>query len=61
MNDRRWFRFTLRTFFVLLTLLGMWFAYVAHKDRQPRFAAAAIKEIGGTVAWTDQGSEWLRR
>lgn len=27
---RRWFRFGLRTFFVLLTLFGIWLAYHAH-------------------------------
>ena len=36
MKPRRWFRFSLRTLFVLLTLLGVWLSVQVkwHKDRQ---------------------------
>ena len=30
MKPRRWFRFSLRTFFVLLTVLGVWLGREAH-------------------------------
>ena len=34
MKPRRWFRFTLRTLFVLLTFFGVWLGWNLHQVRE---------------------------
>ena len=57
---RRWFRFSLRGLFVVVTLaaigLGLW----ANKLRRQKAAIEAIDALGGTYGVRIEGPEWLR-
>jgi len=65
---RRWFQFSLRTLFVLVTVLCVWLAVTANRARNQREAVAAIEELGGSVRYEYQnsfgqeppGPKWLR-
>ena len=71
---RRWFQFSLRTLFVLVTVLCVWLAMTANRARKQREAVAAIEAMGGTVYYDYQidstvtflrrakpdGQKWLR-
>lgn len=46
---RRWFRFGLRTLFVLLTVLGVWVGVQMNWLRERREARAWIEKNGGVV------------
>ena len=46
---RRWFQFSLRTLFVLLTVLCVWLAVTVERVRKQREAVAAIEAVGGSV------------
>jgi hypothetical protein len=56
MNDtptkRRWFRFSLRTLFVLVTVLGIWLGIQVDAARRQKEAVTAILKSGGTI-WFD--------
>ena len=66
---RRWFRFSLRTLLVLMTVLCVWIGIQVNSARRQREAVAAILKAGGTVAFdyqvvrqplpTTPGSHWL--
>ena len=51
---RRWWQYSLRTFFVLLTVLCVWLGWMAHRANEQRKAVAAIIELGGTVYYDYQ-------
>ena len=64
---RRWFQFSLRTLFVLLTVLCVWLAVTVNRARKQREAVAAIEAVGGMVLYEHQyddseppGPKWLR-
>ena len=70
---RRWFQYSLRTLFVLLTVLCVWLAVTVNRARKQREAVAAIEELGGVVYYDFQvdnsrgllraklpGPKWLR-
>ena len=71
---RRWFQFSLRTLFVLVTVLCVWLAVTVNRARKQREAVAAIEAVGGLVTYEYQydssdtfsatakppGPEWLR-
>lgn len=44
---RRWFRFSLRTLFLLVTVLGVWLGLHIQAMRRQKESIAAIKSIGG--------------
>jgi hypothetical protein len=46
---RRWFRFSLRTFLVFVTLFCVWAAWWTHAARQQKQAVEAVREYGGWV------------
>ena len=48
---RSWFRYSLRTFLVILTLFAVWLGWTVHCARQTRLAIDAIEELGGHVAY----------
>lgn len=67
---RRWFQFSLRTLFVLMTILAVWLGLVMGKARKLRRAVDAITAAGGEVYFHHQsqdaeapapGPPWLRR
>ncbi|MGI8978684.1 MAG: leucine-rich repeat domain-containing protein [Pirellulaceae bacterium] len=65
---RRWFQFSLRTLFVVMTVLclgpGSYVAYEQGKAREKQVAVAAIENLGGYVFYderapTRSGLTWL--
>ena len=46
---RRWFQYSLRSFFILLTVLTVWLGVVVHRARAELEAIKAIEALGGTV------------
>ena len=46
---RRWFRFSLKTLFVVLTLFGVWLGVQVNWIRQRREARQWIKDHGGLI------------
>lgn len=70
-SRRRWPQFSLRTFFVLITVLAVWLGIVVNQAREQREAVKAFEALGGKVRYDWQqndgmatqpgGPEWLRR
>lgn len=56
---RRWFRFSLRTILIALTLCGVWLGYTMHRVRARRDAIRAIDANGGTYGVYVVGPKWL--
>lgn len=48
---RRWFTFSLRTFFVIVTLIGVWLGWKINEARKQKQAVEAIQASGGTVLY----------
>ena len=46
---RRWLQYSLRTFFVLLTVFCVWLGWMSYEAREQRKAVQWVQEIGGTV------------
>ena len=68
---RRWLQYSLRTFFVLLTVLCVWLGWLTYKANEQRKAVEWVREMGGTVFYNygfDEdgheadapGPKWLR-
>jgi hypothetical protein len=71
---RRWFRFSLRSLFLVTTVLAIWLAFKVHAARQQREAVAYFLSVGGTLRYdheldstgkpirnaTPPGWPWLR-
>jgi len=57
---RRWLRFSLRTFFVVVTVLCIALGIVLHRARARREALRVIDELGGGYSITIGGPAWLR-
>jgi len=69
-NRRRWFQFSLRTLFVVMTIAALWLGMVMHRARKLRRSVHAITAAGGAIyfhhQWEDAeapppGPTWLRR
>ena len=64
---RRWLRFSLRSFFLVVLVIAVSLGWMIHGARQQGIAVAALKEIGCTVSYynnTDRSPtvlEWLRK
>lgn len=58
---RRWFRFSLRAFLVVITLLAIILAITVKRYRDRRTAIATIDRLGGGYSITIEGPEWMRR
>ncbi len=54
---RRWLRFSLRTFFIALTILCVWLSVVTTSARRQREAAEWVKEHQGDVIYDWQIDE----
>jgi hypothetical protein len=48
---RRWFRFSLRTFLVIVTLICVWLGWKINEARKQKQAVEAIQANGGTVLY----------
>ena len=51
---RRWLQYSLRTFFVLLTVLCVWLGWTVHRANEQRKVVEWVKEMGGTVEYDYQ-------
>lgn len=64
---RRWLRFSLRSFFLVVLVIAVSLGWMIHRARQQGIAVAALKEMGCTVSYytnTDRSPtvlEWLRK
>jgi hypothetical protein len=54
----RWMRFSLRTMFVLVTILGVWIGWQASAARQQKHVVTAILNAGGSVNYDYQLKPW---
>lgn len=60
---RRWFQFSLRTMFVLMTVVGAlcgWLGLRIRHGWEQRRAVLAIKELGGSVGFAAPSTWWQR-
>lgn len=51
---RRWYQFSLRTLFVVITLLAVWLGIHTHSARLQKRSVAAVHEYGGRVRYDFQ-------
>ncbi len=51
---RSWFRYSLRTFLVILTLFAVWLGVQVHRARQTRLAIDAIEELRGQINYVHE-------
>ena len=58
---RRWFRFSLRTLFVPVTVLCVWLGFKVNAARRQKEAVEAILKAGGTVQYDYQLSPFFPR
>lgn len=60
----RWFQYSLRTLFVVVTLCAIpcsWFAVKMQEAKRERESAATIEELGGFVEWSEPlPQKWSR-
>jgi hypothetical protein len=59
-NLKRWFSFSLRTIFVLMTALSIWLGLYVKSYRDRRNAVAEIERLDGAMGIKYFGPEWLR-
>jgi len=57
---RRWFQYSLRTLFVLVTVLCVWLAVTANRARKQRAAVGVIEGLGGRVYYDYEESDPVR-
>ena len=48
-TKRRWLQFSLRTFFVLLTVFCVWLGWTVHRANEQRKAVEWVREMGGLI------------
>ena len=65
---RRFFRYSLRTLFIVVTVFCVWMGIISKQAREQGLAVEAIQELGGEVVYEHEstssdppGPEWLRR
>ena len=56
-KPRRWLQFSLRTFFVLVTVFCVWLGWTVHRANEQRKAVEWVREMGGDVAYGYQRDE----
>ena len=62
--NRRWPTFTLRTLFVVVTVLACWLAWTAYHVSEHNRVARLLLDANGTgttsitAVWDDEGEEW---
>ncbi len=54
---RRWWQYSLRTFFVVLTVFGVWLGVVVHRANEQRKAVAWVREMGGSARYDYEFNE----
>ncbi len=57
----RWFRFSIRTLFLVTTAAAVILGVTMKRLRDRKAAINAIRDVGGTMAYTLSGPEWLRK
>jgi Leucine-rich repeat (LRR) protein len=60
-TKRRWFRFSLRTLLVLMTVLAVWLGMSVKKYRDHRAAITAIKQLNGSFSLNPIEPGWRQR
>ena len=61
-STRRYLTFSLRTLFILLTVLAVWLGVIVNRAREQREAVRAIEALGGTVDYERTAvPKWLRQ
>ncbi len=59
---RRWFQYSLRSMFVLMTVLALWLGAETHRARRQQQAIAAIQAASGAGGYVERcawGRKWL--
>jgi Leucine Rich repeat len=57
---RRWFRYSLRTFLIVVTVCGVWLGWKLRAAREQQRAVATVRELGGSVKYDyEDGSTGL--
>lgn len=62
-NTRRWFRFSLRTLLVLMTVLAVWMWMWTDRVHRQEKAVARVEELGGLVSFAyelDAQDNWIK-
>jgi hypothetical protein len=59
-SKHRWFQFSLRTFLVVVALIGIGLGVAVNRARSRKAAIVAIDNLGGTYAFFETGPQWLR-
>src|SRR5258708_40790 len=54
---RRWFSFSLRTMFIIVTLIAATFGVRVNQVQRERNAVEAIRSLGGFVLYDDDGTD----
>ena len=57
---RAWFRYRLRTFLILVSLIAVWLGWTVHRARTQRAAVEAIQAARGTVMLTITKTDLVR-
>ena len=75
-GKRRWLRYSLRTFVVVLTVFGVWLGLLVHRVNMQKEAVQWVKDHGGGIAYDFEwdevkksliddakppGPDWLRK
>ncbi|MCH7726300.1 MAG: hypothetical protein IH991_07455 [Planctomycetes bacterium] len=54
---RRWLRYSLRTFVVVLTVFGVWLGLLVHRVNKQKEAVAWVRDHGGAVRYDFEWNE----
>ena len=60
-NYRKWFRFSMRSLLMVVTVLCLWIGYEAKEMQDRRASVAAVDAIGGASNIRVEGPGWLRK
>lgn len=61
MQFRHLFRFSLRTFLLLVTVFLIWLGFQLHRTRQEATAVASIKALGGQIGYAQDDADSVLR
>ena len=58
---RRWLRFSMRFFLLVITVFGIWIAVLSNRARSQKKAVSRVEELGGQLAFDyqfDENQKW---